>query len=224
MSRAKSQDLSTTSYAILGLLAIRPWTTYELAKQMERTLSNWWPRARSKLYEEPKKLVGLGLASASKDPVGKRPRTVYTITTKGRRALASWLKAPGQGPSLESEQLTKLFFADQGKKEDALATLEAARTWAADEIIGFGEASRAYLVGEGAFPERIATNMVVGRFMIDFYGLVHRWAEWASEVIQEWPDDPSDAQPDWTVLEEIVRLGDEMLRAEGSTRREGDSS
>ena len=28
--------LTPTSYAILGLLAVQPWTTYELAKQMPK--------------------------------------------------------------------------------------------------------------------------------------------------------------------------------------------
>ena len=45
-------DLTPTSYAILGLLAIKPWTTYELAQQMGRALSQFWPCAESKLYEE----------------------------------------------------------------------------------------------------------------------------------------------------------------------------
>ena len=34
----KETTLTTTSYAILGLLALRSWTAYELAKQMKRTL------------------------------------------------------------------------------------------------------------------------------------------------------------------------------------------
>jgi PadR family transcriptional regulator, regulatory protein AphA len=68
-------DLTPTSFALLGLLAIKPWTTYELAQQMDRTLSRFWPRARSKLYEEPKKLVAHGLARAREDSVGRRPRT-----------------------------------------------------------------------------------------------------------------------------------------------------
>ena len=49
--------LSTTSYAILGLLALRPWTTYELAKQVQKSLGWFWPRAERKLYDEPKRLV-----------------------------------------------------------------------------------------------------------------------------------------------------------------------
>src|SRR5947209_7648426 len=83
-----SGDLTTTSYALLTLLAVRSWTTYELAKQMRRNYHWFWPRAESKLYEEPKKLVALGLATATVDLVGRRPRTTYAITSAGREALA----------------------------------------------------------------------------------------------------------------------------------------
>jgi len=80
--------LTTTSYAILGLLAVKPWTTHELVQQVDRSLRRIWPRAQSKLYEEPKKLVAHGLARATDDPVGRRRRTRYTITAKGRPAAS----------------------------------------------------------------------------------------------------------------------------------------
>src|SRR5258705_6095944 len=102
--------LTSTSYAILGLLAVKPWSTYELAQQMDRALGRFWPRAESKLYEEPKKLVAHGLAKATTELVGKRPRTIYTITAKGRRAIAGWVPTSGAGPTLEVEQLVKVFF------------------------------------------------------------------------------------------------------------------
>ena len=35
---------TTTSYAVLALLAVQPMTTYELAKNMERSLRDVWPR------------------------------------------------------------------------------------------------------------------------------------------------------------------------------------
>ena len=37
---------------------------------MDRALGQFWPRARSKIYEEPKKLVALGLARATPEEVG----------------------------------------------------------------------------------------------------------------------------------------------------------
>src|SRR3954447_17312688 len=99
--KAAGQQLTATSYAILGLRAVKPWTTYELAQQMQKALGQFWPRAESRLYEEPKKLVAHGLARATSEMVGKRPRTVYAITPKGRRAMAAWVPTAGAGPVLE---------------------------------------------------------------------------------------------------------------------------
>ena len=206
MSRSVRPELTTTSYAILGLLALRPWTTYELAQQMQRTLNRVWPRARSKLYEEPKKLVAHGLATAAKDAVGRRPRTTYAITPAGRRALSAWLRSPGDdGVSIESEHLVKLVFADQGRSEDALATIDATRTWALAQLAVFAEAAGVYLAGEGEFRERTAVNVVGARFLVDFYSMVADWADWASEVAASWPEHPRDAEPDWELMADIAR-------------------
>ena len=79
--------LTSTSYAVLALLALQSWTTYQLANQMERSLGWIWPRALSRLYEEPKKLVAAGLASSRQEATGRRRSTVYSITPQGRQAL-----------------------------------------------------------------------------------------------------------------------------------------
>src|SRR5215212_3837091 len=113
-------ELTTTSYAILGLLAIKPWSTYELAKQMQRDLHFVWPRAESNLYTEPKKLVAHAFASASSEPRGKRRRTVYSITPAGRRALSTWLRSATAPPRWESESIVKLIFATHGSTEQLL--------------------------------------------------------------------------------------------------------
>jgi DNA-binding PadR family transcriptional regulator len=201
---SRGAGLTTTSYAILGLLAVRPWSTYELTRQMDRSLGRIWPRAHSKLYEEPKKLVEHGLAEATTERVGNRGRTVYAITPKGRRALAAWLHEPGKGPVLECEQLLKIFFADHGTKADALATLAAARAWAKERNEDNLAAARAYLAGTGPFQPRAAQNMLVGAFLTDFYAMVARWAEWASAMVDRWPDDPSRAVADPAAMRQIL--------------------
>ena len=203
MSRGGS--LTTTSYAILGLLAVKSWSTYELIRQMDRSLGRIWPRAQSKLYEEPKKLVDRGLAEAATEWAGRRPRTTYSITSSGRRALAAWLHEPGDGPVVEFEQLLKIFFAEHGTKADALSALAAARGWAAERNEGNLAAARAYLAGEGPFQHRLAQHMLVGAFLTDFYAMVARWAEWATTMVNHWPDDPSQAMPDRAAIEDIVR-------------------
>ncbi|MCV2487955.1 PadR family transcriptional regulator [Geodermatophilus sp. YIM 151500] len=205
MSRA---GLSTTSFAILGLLAVRPWSTYELTRQMDRSLGRLWPRARSKLYEEPRKLVEAGLAVARAEYVGRRPRTVYEITPQGRAALAEWLARPGAGPVLEFEQLLKVWFAEHGTRQDALENIAAARRWAEERNEENQRAARAYLAGEGPFQARAAQTMLVGAFLTDFYALVARWADWAAAVVEDWPEDPARATPDRAALEDIVRRAD----------------
>ena len=203
---------TTTSYAVLGLLAARPWTSYELTQQMERSLGRIWPRAVSKLYEEPKKLVDHGLARASTERSGRRTRTLYTITPKGRRALAAWLAEPGEGPVLEFEQLLKVFFADNGTSADTLESLRAAEEWArarCAESLAVGER---YLEGEGPFPERLPELQLTSRFITDFYLLVLQWAQWASTIVEGWPDDPRQAHHDPAAVVETIK------RARAGTR------
>ena len=197
--------LTTTSFAVLGLLAIRPWSSYELARQMKRSLGRVWPRSQSKLYEEPKKLVRGGLAVAHAEQVGRRTRTLYTITPAGRRALARWLHEPGQGPVLEFEQLVKIAFAESGTKADALATLAATARWARERNEENLTAAQAYAAGEGEFQQRAAQNMLAGAFFTDFYAMVARWAAWATQQVEQWPDQPGDAVADPDDLADIAR-------------------
>jgi len=214
MSTGKS--MTTTSYAILGYLAIKPWTTYELVQQVNLSLRRVWPRAQSKLYEEPKKLVALGYARAVEEPIGKRwRRRRYAITPRGRRALAAWLSEPGGGPQLEFEQLLKIHFADSGSKETVLSALAAIRDWVREENQENLAMGRLYLAGQAAFPQRAALNQLGGRFLTDFYAMVTDWAEWASGIVKDWPDDPRQAVLDQAAQEESVRIAERI--AAGST-------
>lgn len=205
---AQQRSMTTTSYAILGLLSLRSWTTYELAQQMRRALGQFWPRAESKLYDEPKKLVALGYATAAVEPVGKRRRTVYTITDAGRDALSSWMPRPSAAPVIEFEGLVRIFFAEHGTKSDVLTAIEAAHEWVNQRYVDSGGISQSYLEGEGAFPERLPWLILCGRFLQEMMDAVERWADWAEETVRDWPDDPRGAHPDLAALAEMARTGD----------------
>ena len=132
-------------------------------------------------------------------------RTRYSITAKGRRALAAWVAKPGTGPALEFEQLVKIHFCDSGTKQDILDNLAAAVEWAQernDENLAVG---RAYLEGQGLFPQRAAVNALGGRFLTEFYAMVADWATWATEIVEEWPDDVADAVYPRDEMERTVR-------------------
>lgn len=201
MSRS---TLTTTSYAVLGLLSIKPWSSYELTQQMDRSLGRIWPRAASKLYEEPKKLVGHGYAKVTRESTGRRPRSVYAITPRGRKALRVWLAQPADGPVLEYEQLLKVFFAGSGTKDDLLNTLRAAAAWSQTRCAESLAVGEAYLAGRGPFPERLPVLALTSRFITDFYVLVQEWAQWAATIVEGWPDDPREAPYDETAVRETV--------------------
>lgn len=201
---SRPSRMSTTSYAILCLLGVRSWSTYELTQQMSRSLGRIWPRAESKIYEEPKKLAALGLARATRQRVGRRPRTVYSITPKGRRTLASWMTEPAAGPVLEWEQLVKVVFAEHGTKADALARLDEAYAWAVEANAENLAAGRAYAAGEGEFQERVAMTTLGGGFLTEYYRLVAEWSQWARSIVEQWPDDPREAQLDKRTIQEVV--------------------
>ena len=104
------RHLTTTGYAMLGLLATRPWSTYELTKQMRRSLHHVWPRAESNVYAEAKRLVAAGLVTTETRRTGKRARTIYTITPAGLAALRRWLGRSGRLSeyAIESRLSTRL--------------------------------------------------------------------------------------------------------------------
>ena len=110
--------LSTRSYLVLGLLAIDDWTTYELARQMERGFGDIWPSSRSMVYEEPKALVAAGLARARIERIGERSRTRYGITPSGRTALKRWLAEPGAAPAMHFEGLLKVLLARSRRQRE----------------------------------------------------------------------------------------------------------
>ena len=178
---------TTTHYALLGLLALRPWQAYELVGQSQRGLGFLWPRAESKVYESVKRLTVLGLASAERQRYGRRSRTVYSITPAGRRALRDWLRQPGTGPALEFTAAIKLFYADQGDTHDALATLAAVTEWAQRMQAIAAAIGQEFLDTDGGpFPERLHINALIYEFLLRHVAMVSDWAAWAAEQVRDW--------------------------------------
>jgi DNA-binding PadR family transcriptional regulator len=180
------KQLSPTSFAILGLLSIRPFTTYELAQQMERTLSWFWPRAASMIYEEPKKLVSASLADSHVTFTGKRRSTVYEITDAGRSALREWLDAPATGMRLEFEAMIKVAFADAGDVSQARATVREIRADAEARLAEILDRSAEYASTGGPFPDRLPVAAITGKLLMGQHEAVIQWARWAEDALAEW--------------------------------------
>src|SRR6201988_2984534 len=157
------KQLSPTSFAILGLLSIQSFTTYELAQQMDRTLSWFWPRAASVVYDEPKKLVTAGLATRQVTFTGKRRSTVYEITDAGRTALRDWLDTPAAGMRMEFEAMIKVAFADAGDVNQLRTVIEEIRLDAEARLTEILDRSAQYASSGGPFPDRLPIVAITGK-------------------------------------------------------------
>ena len=92
-------ELSATAKVILGMLAARPRSGYEIKQLVDSSARFFW-------------LVDAGMITGADASQGARQRTVYKLTAKGRRAAREWIATEPQVFELRDEGLLKLFFSD----------------------------------------------------------------------------------------------------------------
>ncbi len=175
--------LTTTSFAVLGLLALRPWSGYELTKQVQRSLRYIWPKSESLIYSEPRHLVEHGLAEVKRE--GRK--SVYTITQRGRKALDEWLGSPVAPPSLEFEAMLRLAFADQASRDDLLRAIEQTSEWARTRYVEAQAQVRGYVTDGGPFPARLHLVALFADFYDVFLRAIIEWGDRATQEVTAWP-------------------------------------
>lgn len=182
-----ARTTGTTANAILGLLALRPeWSTWELTQQLRRNMRFFWPRAESQIYEEAKSLVAKELATAKESFTGRRRRTVYRISAKGRRALATWLATPPRPTALECEPLLRVFLADFSTRPQLDAALAQLRE-DADAILDVGRVVGAeYLAGTAPFQHQVHVRALVLDFLSHHARMLRDFADRAEAVLDGW--------------------------------------
>ncbi len=189
MTGARRGDkLTGTSYALLGLLASRPgpWSAYELAQQMNRSLRFVWPRAERNLYDEVKLLADRNLARARQELIGRRPRTTYSITPAGRKALRAWLGQESAPLTIESEALLRVFFAEHGSVQDLQRAIRSIREEAMRTEREVADLVRGYETDGGPFPDRLHVIALMGKLLHSHRQALIGWAGWAAEQVAPW--------------------------------------
>ena len=219
---------SPTTYGLLGLLAVRSWTGYELTQQLRRSLRFVWPSSEGHLYREQKRLVDLGWATVVEESVGERSRKRYTITAEGEVALAEWLKSEPGEPRFEIEGILRVFYGDQGSPHDLAGALDATAAAAHDmleEMLGFVDeyleeggplsmleqglggpgTDRLEFRGRVMFPERLHVIARVIDITTRLLATIVEFADDMAEEVKAWPTttDPSLTSSTRGVLEGI---------------------
>jgi DNA-binding PadR family transcriptional regulator len=84
--------MRTLKYAILGLLNRADMTGYDIAKEFEKTLRQFWYARHSQIYPELAKLIEEGLVTMSAAPGSRAHKKVYSITESGREDFNQWVR------------------------------------------------------------------------------------------------------------------------------------
>ncbi|HYC05145.1 MAG TPA: PadR family transcriptional regulator [Azospirillaceae bacterium] len=160
--------------AILGLLAEREMSGYDLMREFDRGNSLIWPAPRNEVYRELRRPLEAGLIART--ALGARNRKSYAATGAGIAALRDWMgSAPDYG--LSYEPMLRSVFLDLLPAAERRNRLAADRDFFAAQLAVLEAAGE-----EGPIPgRRPALHMVRG-----FYRAMLDWAE--AELARTPPD------------------------------------
>jgi DNA-binding PadR family transcriptional regulator len=85
-------------------------TGWDLAREVENTIGQFWSLTRSQVYRELRTLEEMGYVEAGE--IGRRERQPYTITDEGRAAFATWIKREPGPDTIRSPLLLTVFFGE----------------------------------------------------------------------------------------------------------------
>ncbi|MCA1984728.1 PadR family transcriptional regulator [Nocardioides nematodiphilus] len=145
-------------HALLGLLARRPSSGYELTQMFDRSLSTSWHAGHSQIYPELGKLEAAGLIRLVGE--GARRSKTYDITDAGRVELRRWLVEAEPDRSQRSESGLRLFLTPLLDAADRKQTFERDLAHVEHELAAL-KALRA-VQADAAEPEVFAPQVELG--------------------------------------------------------------
>jgi DNA-binding PadR family transcriptional regulator len=205
---------SVPGLMILGLLAERDWTAYELVKQLTtRSIANVvWNLSERTLYREPAKLVAEGLATAVE--AGGRP-TTYSITDQGRTVLEN--ARHQRNEFVHQNEILATLYAVAGESTDALlARLLDLREEFRRGITANGQAYRVVAATPPSMPNRALMSALLARLHTHMLLETERWITGAIAAVREVGDDDRGA----FALAEWARIADSIDAAVATWDRE----
>ncbi len=114
-----------TKYALLGLLSWGPMSGYDIKKNIEASLGNFWQEGYGQIYPMLKRVTTDALVTRSVErQEGKPDRHVYTLTDEGLDTLRQWLVEPVEHQPGRNELLLKLFFGQRIERAGLIAHVQ----------------------------------------------------------------------------------------------------
>jgi DNA-binding PadR family transcriptional regulator len=137
---ADGRELNATAASVLGFLAHKPLSGFELARDMQEIMGDFWNVTRSQIYRELKDLEARGYVEEME--AGARDKRPYRITKQGRRAFeAAVAESPGP-PILRFPLVWSAFFGEHLAPETMARFVAEQRAYHASRLAAYEEFER----------------------------------------------------------------------------------
>ncbi|MCL2426997.1 MAG: PadR family transcriptional regulator [Oscillospiraceae bacterium] len=104
-------------YVVMGMVIDREMTGYDIKKEVENTIGNFYRANYGRLYPALSKLADKGYLTMNEQMQGKRLKKYYKTTELGKTAFLEWLSAPVDFTMSGDAHLTQIFFYGELPKE-----------------------------------------------------------------------------------------------------------
>ena len=114
-------------HLILGALAGRAMTGYDLNKRFQSSIAHFWSTDQSQIYRALQKLKGRGFVEDEQVlQEGSPNKKLYHLTESGKDELGRWLRSPveDQDEPIREGWLGQLFFGSLGDTEKTIDLLK----------------------------------------------------------------------------------------------------
>jgi DNA-binding PadR family transcriptional regulator len=173
LMETNSNQLTTTEYGVLGLLAFGESSGYDLSRAATRSIGYMWAPSRSQIYKVLPRLVAAGYADSREvEQRGRPDKAIYRITPAGLAALRAWVETIEEASP--GVFVMKLFFAWTASPEAAHEQLALYRSQAERHLAEFEEMERNLSSRDDPVHSRVALR----------HGILRARAtlEWAKEA------------------------------------------
>ncbi|OBJ11821.1 PadR family transcriptional regulator [Mycobacterium sp. 1482292.6] len=175
--------------AVLAALLEGESSGYDLAKDFDASVANFWPATPQQLYRELDRLAEQGLIQARLVQQERRPnKRMFSLTEAGRDAIRQFTTKAPKPSVIRDELLVKVQAADAGDIEAVREFIRDRLHWAGAKVQRY-ERLRARMLDGHSEEEYLARTERIGPYLtlsrgISFEQENIRWAERALSILE----------------------------------------
>lgn len=162
-------------HALLGLLAARPSSGFEMTKAFERSLAHAWSAHHSQIYPTLAQLRGDGFIRQRE--TGPRGRKIYEITDAGLAEMRRWLTETEPERRNRNQAVLRVFFLWLLTPEQAQAYVRREAEYHRRQLALFEEISRG---GDFVTP----SSPLALEWGLRYEAAIGKWFDWARQQLE----------------------------------------